>query len=507
LPRSGWHDAAVSRRDALVLTLLLLACFGLAVAVRLAGAGTVSTGSDALGQYLAAMAVLQGGRPFVPNPEGGHALWAWVLPLVAVAPSLSALVKLRMVQAALVAPVSAAAAWVLADPGKGPTDGLVRKVAAAAGAGVALALDPGLVDTLQVAFRGYAAPEFLAFVTLFGALALRGRAWALPLATVFLVGASGQHPLATGAVLGAIVALPWLWRTAGARAVGLSVLAGVLVVLPRLLHIAAIADCGQGALACIGAVAGGSAEADASTWELVRRAVHDRVMVEGPAVWFPLVAGPFLCLIPGRMQTEQRGALAFAAGAALGIALMGLSIDTFRPYHLRIFAAPLAVVAAVGLSRAGPLAAVLALAAAFAWGGQRPVGPGQGGALADELGAVIAEQPGPLRVDGVWLGTPVGVEPAPAVLSAVLQGAPADHLSLGPGTPVLLVQNGVAVGAPAPLAAGDGWALLRFDDPHEATVFVDAQDPPPVVVGGALDWQKAVHPDLPEGWDPGWPPR
>lgn len=497
----------MSRRDALVLTSLLLACFGLAVGVRLASASTVSTGSDALGQYLAAMAVLRGGMPFVPNPEGGHVLWAWVLPLVAMAPSLTALVKLRMVQAALVAPVAAAAAWVLADPGTGPGDGLMRRSLAAIGAGVVLALDPGLIDTLQVAFRGYAAPEFIALATLFGVLALRGRSWALPVATVCLVGASGQHPLATGATLGALLALPWLWRSVGTKAVLFSLGVGLVATLPRLLHIAEIGGCGQGVLACVGAVAMGSAEVDATGWGLIERAVHDRVMVEGPAVWFPLVVGPLLALIPGRRSHAQRGALVFALGVVVGVVTLGLSIDTLRPYHLRIFAAPLAVVAAAGLSRGGALAGVLSLAAAFAWFGQRPVGPGQGGALADELGELVATGSGPVRVDGVWLGSPVGVEPAPVVLSAVLQGASPAHLSLSPGTPVLLLVSGTAVGGPEPERAAPGWSLLRFDDPQEAVVFVDHQDPAPVMVGGALDWQKAVHPVPPVGWDPGWPPR
>ena len=495
------------RRDALALTLVLLACFGLAVSVRLAGAGTVSTGSDALGQYLAAMAVLRGGTPFVPNPEGGHALWLWVLPLVAMAPSLSALVKLRMVQAALVAPVAAAAAWVLAGAGRPAGDGCLRRAVAALGAGVVLALDPGLVDTLQVAFRGYAAPELLGLATLFGALALRARAWALPLATVCLVGASGQHPLATGAVLGAVAALPWLQAAVGWRVVAMSVGVGVVVLLPRLVHVASVADCGAPALACIAAVASGSVEAETSSWVLITRALHDRVMVEGPAVWGPLVAGAVLAVLPGAGKPAWRGTAVFALGASVGVVLMGLSIDTFRPYHLRMLAAPIAVVAAVGLSRLGVLGGVLPMAAAFAWGAHRPVGPGLGGTLADALGAVVVAEPGPIRVDGVWLGTPVGVEPAPVVLAAVLQGAPPSHFSLAEGTSVLLVLNGAAVGAPSPLAEGEGWSLLRFADAGAATRFVDAQDPAPVVVGGALDWQKAVHPDLPEGWEPGWPPR
>ncbi|MEC8425819.1 MAG: hypothetical protein VX000_18670, partial [Myxococcota bacterium] len=426
----------MTRRDTIALTLLLLACFGLAIFVRASAAGTVSTGSYSLGQYLAAMAVLRGGEPFVPNPEGGHALWAWVLPLVAVAPSLTGLIELRMVQAALLAPVSAAAAWVLAGHGDESDGAGGRRAAAGAGAGVTLALDPGLVDTLQVAFRGYAAPEFLGFTMLFGVLALRGRAWALPAATLFLVGASGQHPLATGAALGALLALPWLRHAVGLKPVLVSCAVGLLAVVPRLAHVAAVADCGLGAAACLGAVATGSAEPHVSSWDLLLRAAHDRVMVEGPAVWLPLLAGLMLALLPGRAFSHQRAAAVFVVGASLGMALVGLSIDTFRPYHLRIVAAPLAIVAAAGLSRARPLGVLLALAAAYAWGLQRPVGPGAGGAGADVLGAAIAQQDGPVRVDGMWLQSPVGAEPAPAVLSAVLQGADPEQLSLAPGTPV-----------------------------------------------------------------------
>ncbi|MEC8425605.1 MAG: hypothetical protein VX000_17585, partial [Myxococcota bacterium] len=72
--------------------------------------------------------------------------------------------------------------------------------------------------------------------------------------------------------------------------------------------------------------------------------------------------------------------------------------------------------------------------------------------------------------------------------------------------PVLLLVSGLAGVEPAAVLTGPGWMLLRFDDPNDAVRFTAEQDPPPVLVGGALDWQKAIHPTLPEGWDPGWPP-
>ena len=58
---------------------------------------------------------------------------------------------------------------------------------------------------------------------------------------------------------------------------------------------------------------------------------------------------------------------------------MGLMIDTFRPYHLRILAALASwLLPAVAV---GPLATLLALMAAVGWGSQRPVGPGRAGSL------------------------------------------------------------------------------------------------------------------------------
>ena len=156
--------------------------------------------------------------------------------------------------------------------------------------------------------------------------------------------------------------------------------------------------------------------------------------------------GRRICL--GRSRGDRRGRLA---------------IDTFRPYHLRSCGA-LAVVAAAGLSRFGPLATLLALMAAVGWGSQRPDG-GQGGRTADELGAVIAAQPGPLRVDGVcWCTGGCGARsggPVRRPRGADAATSPGSRHSgrAGPG--------GLAEGL-VPLARGDGWTLLRFDSPSSA---------------------------------------
>ena len=190
----------MKRPHALLLT-LLLALWALAWGMRLRGLPAATVGSYSLGQFLAALGLLRGGGlPHPPNPEGGHSLWLMVLPLLPLADSLQGLLQLRFALGALVAPLCGLAAWLLAeDRGRFP---------AALAAGVVVALDPGLIDTLIVAFRGYGAPELLALATVGGALALRGQRGGLALAGLSLLAATGQHPFAAGAGLGALLCLP-----------------------------------------------------------------------------------------------------------------------------------------------------------------------------------------------------------------------------------------------------------------------------------------------------------
>jgi hypothetical protein len=453
-------------------------------------------GSDVLGGALAAAAVWHGGAPVPPNPEGGHSLWIFALPGLAVARwaggGLGALAIARVAVGALIAPLGAALAARLA-----PRAG----AAAAAFAGVALALDPGLDDTLRVAFRGYHAPELLTAAALCAVSAARaggagaalgwlGGAWACAIA------AAGQHPLGAGAAPGVLL---WAARPAAgpgwisvvrarpglAGLVGLGLLG---MVGARLHHLLRLAACPDGAWACLGAVAAGSHE-DLAPGALLVRALHDRLLVEGGGPWVVLGLGLALA-----------GRRALPAGLAVsGVVALGLAVSSLRPYHLRVPQGAVAAAAAAGLARLHPAAPLVGALAFGPWALRRPQGPDPGAvARADALGAVVRGLPGPVRVEAAYFGSPVGLDAGAVALSAWLQGAPAAHFDTAPGVPVLLVQNGAGPGrAPPPIAEAGGVALLRFPNLGAARVWLEAH--PPAVAGGSFDWARAfaVDPGVP----------
>ncbi len=426
------------RPPLLPLILLLGGLWILAAGARLDAIADATVGSDALGQYAVALQVLLGGGwPHPPNPEGGHSLWLMALPLVPFAGSLEELYRLRFIVAALVAPLGALAAWLLAAPR--------ARGAAAVAAGVVLALDVGLVDTLVSSFRGYGAPELLALATVGLALALTGRPWGLPLAGAAVVGATGQHPFAAGAALGALAALPgaaqgvdrrWRWATAATIAA---------LCLPRLAHLAWLADCGDGAWACLGRVASGSAEPDTPRTEMLRRLFNDRVLVEGWWPWPLMAVG--LAMLATRPVSGRRPLLGWALGTVAGVLAIGLSASSLRPYHARLAMPALAVAAAVGLSRSGRLPLALAVAALAQWAPGRAtpatggIGPGDVDRVARR---VLAVSPGPVQIEAAWWGRPVGLEPLAVSLAAWLQADRGDRrarLTPAPDASVVLLAH------------------------------------------------------------------
>jgi hypothetical protein len=466
----------------------------LAAVVRVQGAAGASTGSDALGQFLAAMGVLRGGPWVPPNPEGGHSLWLWASPLLPLAPDLSGLMRLRGLQSALIAPFAGAAAAMLSPR---------RPAQAALAAGVVVAVDPGLQDTFLVAFRGYGAPELTALSALGLAAGLRGRAWGPTLAALASVAALGQHPMAAGLLLGLLLAGPDLVAAAGKRAAVVALGLTSITLIPRVLTLQAQASCGAGALACLGAVAHSSSEPGLGMGPMLLRALHDRVLVdlggEWSVLWLGVALGPALLSPKDR---ADRGLLLYALGATLGVLALGLTVDSLRPYHLRALAGPLALLGAVGLSRAPGLGLLWALGCGVLLARPPlPVDPG-GPARADRLAALIAPLPGPLRVEAAWFNGPVGLEPAPIVLSAVLQGQDPARFKAKGAAGLVLLCSGEAV-QPPPSPGRLLWAeaearAIAFDRLDEAAAWLGAHPTPPGQVGGALDWVKALQPDDPE---------
>jgi hypothetical protein len=489
------HDARVTTAR-LRPALLLLATTLLALAWRWPLAADLNLGSDGLGQWSGALAVLSGGWPRPPNPEGGHSLWIFGLPPVLLGRSLLGVAQVRVAMAALVAPLGAATAALLAAPR--------LRLPAGALAGVLLAVDPGLLDTLHVAFRGYGAPELVALAGLGLALAVRGRRAGPALFVAGLFGAAGQHPMAGGVLLVGLLGLVLAHRSLPERSLVPALVLGGLLALPRLHWLWQLGQCGAGLLPCLERVASGSSEPGLEAAAFLRRALHDRFWVDWPGTALSL-GGVVLALVaagaPGASK-ESRSALSWAILATVGVLGLGLAVSSLRPYHLRIVAAPLAVAAALGAVRVWPVAVAATLALPLVV--PRPVVvPGEGGpAAVDALARELLPQlpPGPVRVDAAWFGDPVGLEPAPLVLSFVLQGVPEDRFVARAAVPTVLLVN-TDQGRPAapqpPVATWTEGHALLFSELDAAQGWVAAQDPAPVVAGGAADWVGALHPSDP----------
>ena len=462
---------------------VLATVYALALWVRLPAVAGASLGSDAITMFTRAWSLDWGHWPRPPNPEAGYGLWIWVWPLVKVAPSLSALLGLRFAQGALIAPLGAWAAARITPHNK-PLAALL--------AGTLLALDPGLIDTLVVAFRGYGAPELAALTLLALTFGPRGRLLALAGALLAL----GQHPYGLGVAVGAAAALLLSTRDRDER-VRLLILAGLLLT-PRLLRTAQLADCGQGPLVCLSTIATGSAEAGLSRLEILHRALHDRFAVEWGPLWMMLL--PALLLAP-RRDRRPWALLLVGLGAVL---ILGLSLSTFRSYHLRIFAAPLAVLAAAGLCRWWPVGVAALGWTALRWGPLPPPVEDPGApARADALAARLLEEPGPLWVDAAYFDRPVGIEPAPIVLAALLQGADPARFSPTPTARLALLTTDHPDPAGALWSEGR-YALRLFDDKADAQRWLAQTQPPPTEVGRAADWVGMLHPEDAERYTLSW---
>lgn len=432
----------------------------LAIGWRLRSLEQASIGSDSIGQFIPGLA--PGTLPPPPNPEAGYALWVTAAPLVAASGSLEGLLTLRFAVGALVAPLGFMAAWAVASQ---------RRLLAGGIAGALLAVDSGLVDTLVSAFRGYGAPELLAAAALC-LLAWSGRVGTIA-GVVLLIAAAGHHPFAAGAAAGVVLILPWKDRATMAAAV----ITGLLIVTPRLLWIGGMADCGEGILDCLSPIALGSSE-PLDRWALLQRALSDRAGELSTGL-LPLLAGLALC--------RDRRALLLAVGATTGVVLLGLSVHSLRPYHLRIVAAPLAIAAGLGLARGGWMGGVGGLWAVIALAlHPPPLGDPGAAARHDAVAAELAVLPDPVWVEGAWYGGPVALDPAGVVLSACLQGQPPGRFAPG-GHIVLLVSR------------PSGTSVQTFEDAAAAQDWL-AQSEPPQVLGGAADWASILQPSASASW-------
>jgi hypothetical protein len=427
-------------------------------------------GSDSLGPYLQAQAALFGNIPRPPNPESGDALWLMMLPIVALADSLQDLFFTRFVLGGVVAPLGFAAAyhWTAA------TSSPWRRWAAAIAAGLFLAFDPGLLDTLVSGARSYGAPELIGITTLCAALSLRGYPWAPTATVISLVLAAGHHPLALGVGLGLVPLIPAVRRAVGPRHLRTALVLGGVVALPRLFRIGSLAWCGDGPLACLSSVAQSNITEPDPWMNLLQVALHDRWLVDLDAGAWLIMAGVLSILFC--TCKEHRKAAHFALWGLAGVLLIGLLTGYVRSYHLRITAVPMAVAAGLGLARAWPLAPIAACIFIGHTYTLLPVGPDQG-ALARHDQVATELPKGPLWVDRVWWDGPPNLDPSGVVLSGWLAGR--RDFQLGPQTPFILLENGT----------GElGWNMRSFDHLDSARRWFDAQNRLPHQRGGAYDW-------------------
>jgi hypothetical protein len=115
----------------------------------------------------------------------------------------------------------------------------------------------------------------------------------------------------------------------------------------------------------------------------------------------------------------------------------------------------------------------------------------------DELARTVAQLPDDqIRVEGAFFRSPVGVEPAPVVLAAVLQGQPNARFIVTETARLVLICSGEVPGvaAPAVLAVGSGWRALTFENADAGRAWLEAHPERPLMVGGSADWLRALHP-------------
>lgn len=458
----------------------------LAAVVRLREVDQVIVGSDTLGPYLRAYSAGFHWIPRPPNPESGDGLWLLAWPLVHAASSLVELMQLRMVLGGVVAPAAFGAVWGLLDD----RTSRIQRWSASLCAGVLVAMDPGLVDTLISGARSYGAPELVGLATLTGAWALRGSRLAGAATGGLLVLAVDHHPLAAGMGLGAVLCWPRLREQLGDRGIGLAVLTGGLLAVPRVLRTGVQAMCGEGPIDCLSKVAQSNIGPEVDRVGLLSEALHDRFAVDLGWLWLVLLLGVLLSL-----RSRPRRAGAWAIGGLVGLLLIGSLIGYVRSYHLRILAVPIAVAASIGLSRLWPACWAAAVAAAV-WGWtERPVGPDPGALeRADTIAAEVVKLQGTLWVDQVWWDGPPRVDAPAVVLSAVLQGADPDRFELAESATLVLLTSAGPPPPWPPLLEGPGWRVHAAPGAAEARAWVSGRAIKPRQVGAALDWAGALHP-------------
>ncbi len=289
--------------------------------------------SDSLSPYLAATKVLHTGFSDPPNPESDHWLWVTAIPQIIFSSSLRELFLFRLGISALVAPIGFLTTLELCRVKNIEPRFLIGLIV-----GMILSFDVGLIDTYLSSFRGYMAPEWVALsFLLFVYASSREQKWLNVLSLLCIPIAGGHHPLALGVVLCSLLYIKKL------RFMVVGIL--ILGFTGRIIWLWEILQCDSGGLACISEIASGSSE-QMSYLDIVRRIWDDRICGE-MGLWGTLyIIG--ICIPFFRWKNQSVDVWVFLS--LIGVMLLGLSLSTLRPYHLRILSVPLIVVTVVNMS-------------------------------------------------------------------------------------------------------------------------------------------------------------
>jgi hypothetical protein len=419
--------------------------------------------SDSLSPYLAATKVIHTGFSDPPNPESDHWLWITALPQVLVAKSLQELFFLRLCISALVAPFGLWATWKLCKD-QGIKDGLRIGVVV----GTILSFDVGLIDTFLSSFRGYMAPEWIGLSFLLFLYSSQ-RKWLYGLSLLCIPIAAGHHPLTLGLVLCVLVYVK--------KKGDIPMVIGILLLgfLGRIFWVWEIMKCDAGGIACITEIASGSSE-QISYMDIVQRIWKDRIL--GELGWLGMFYLLGLCIPFFRRRITSIDMWIWLS--CIGILILGLSLSTLRPYHMRIVAVPMIVIAVVHMNRICKYGYVFV---GFMWICTTPktipidISNHVGMTFHDEQGSLLLQRKTMFWLEGT-IESELKCSSSGVVLSAYLQGLSVNLLPSEPKGDLLVFD--------CKKVKYKG-SLLHVEDWKDDIVFEE--------LIGAFDWVRAFHRD------------
>ena len=369
--------------------------------------------SDSLSPYLAATKVIHTGFSDPPNPESDHWLWITALPQVFVAGSLRELFFLRLCISALVAPMGFLIGWKLCRNLQISDAWLIAFLI-----GLIVSFDVGLIDTFLSSFRGYMAPEWVALSFL--CFLYRGqRNWIYGCSILCIPIAGGHHPLALGILFCSLVGIQ---NKKEFLFVVVILLCGFL---GRFLWIWEIIQCDTGGISCIQEIATGSSER-ISYFDMIQRVWNDRIL--GELGWFGICCfcGIWLPLFFRRQKSYDL----WLYVSIIGIFLLGLSLSTLRPYHLRIVVVPFVALSVINFCQMWRYSYIMI---GILWMVQTPknlIGYGSNRLdidIHDDVGTVFVNKNTILWLEGT-MESEQQCSVSGVILSAYLQGLSVDFL-------------------------------------------------------------------------------